>query len=144
MAYAGCDPTKVNEVVETMIENIARLQGKDEDVNTDWFDRSKKLITTNEALENETPAAQASMAALDELYGLGYKYHDQFEEKINKVPLDDVRRVAKARLRSCVVTISTPKPDLVQIKPGVRTYDKFPPVDLTPRGVQHDTGGAAK
>jgi len=43
-------------------------------------------------------------------------------------------------LRSCIVTISTPKPEVVNIKPGVRTYDSFPAVDLTPRGVQHDVG----
>jgi hypothetical protein len=38
------------------------------------------------------------------------------------------------------VTISTPDPDAVTIKPGVRTYNSFPTVDLTPRGVQHATG----
>src|SRR5205814_87885 len=27
LAYAGCDPTKVNEVIDLMLENIARLQG---------------------------------------------------------------------------------------------------------------------
>jgi hypothetical protein len=34
--------------------------------------------------------------------------------------------------------VSTPDPDSVKIKTGKRTYDSFPPVDLTPRGVQHD------
>ena len=36
------------------------------------------------------------------------------------------------------MTISTPRPELVKIQPGVRVYDKFPPVELTPKGVQHD------
>ena len=53
--------------------------------------------------------------------------------------LDDVRAISAKRLKSCVITVSTPNPDGVSIKPGVRTYDTFPPVDLTPRGVQHDT-----
>jgi hypothetical protein len=26
------------------------------------------------------------------------------------------------------------------VKTGTRTYSQFPPVDLTPRGVQFDTG----
>jgi predicted Zn-dependent peptidase len=89
-------------------------------------------------MENETPAEQAQTAALDELNGLGYDYHDSFAAKINAVKLDDVRSIAAKRLNACVITVSTPNPDGVRIKPGLRTYDSFPPVDLTPRGVQHD------
>jgi hypothetical protein len=81
---------------------------------------------------------------LDELYGLGYNYHDHFADRINAVTIDQVRNLAASRLTHCVVTISTPEPDKVTTKPGTRTYASFPKVDLTPRGVQHDTGGAAK
>jgi hypothetical protein len=42
-------------------------------------------------------------------------------------------------LHQCVVTVTTDKPELVKVKEGVRTYDTFAPVDLTPRGVQHDS-----
>ena len=92
-------------------------------------------------MENETPAAQAKQAALDELYGLGYDWHRKFADKIRAVKLPEVRDIARSQLRECVVTVSTPAPELVKVKAGVRHYDKFPPVDLTPRGVQHDTGG---
>jgi zinc protease len=141
LVYAGCDPRRVNEVVDIILENIARLQGTAEDMQAGWFDRSKQLVVTSDAMDNETPAEQATTAALDELYGLGYAYHDQFVPKINAVKLDDVRETSKARLSRCVVTVSTPAPELVQTKQGLRTYEKFPPVDLTPRGVQHDAGG---
>jgi len=141
IAYAGCEPSKVNEVVETMIENIARLQGSEQDVQLDWYERAKKLLMTNEALENETPGQQASINALDELFGMGYQFHDHFEERIKAVTLDQIRDLARTRLSSCVVTISTPMPDKVSVKKGLRTYESFPPVDLTPRGIQHDTGG---
>jgi hypothetical protein len=67
-----------------------------------------------------------------------YDYHDQFAQKINAVKLDEVRRVSKSRLTRCVVTVSTPAPDAVKIEKGERAYASFPPVDLTPRGVQHD------
>ena len=106
-----------------------------------WFQRSKQLITTSDALDNETPAAQASQAALDELYGMGYDYHQRFGEYINAVKLADVPAVARARLRDCVITVSTPRPDRVNKTTGKREYQSFPPVDLTPRGVQHDTRG---
>jgi len=138
LAYAGCDPSKVNEVVDLMLENIARLQGTAEDMDPGWFERSKQLAVTTDAMDNETPAEQATTAALDELYGMGYAYHDQFGKRINAVSIDQVRGVAKQRLVKCVVTVSTPAPELLTAKPETRTYRKFDPVDLTPKGVTHD------
>ncbi|HVT88294.1 MAG TPA: pitrilysin family protein [Tepidisphaeraceae bacterium] len=140
IVYAGCDPKNVNEVVDVILENIARCQGTDQDMQLEWFNRSKQLITTSDAMSNETPAEQASTAALDELYGLGYNYHDSYAQRINAVTIDQVRQVARAKLNECVITVSTPQPDLVNKKTGMRTYTSFPPVDLTPRGVQHDSG----
>jgi zinc protease len=140
ISTAGCDPSKVNEVVDLILVNIARLQGSPQDINTEWFGRSKQLITTFDALEHETPAAQASEAAVDELFGLGYAYHQQFADKINAVQLPQVKDLARSRLIECVVTISTPQPEVVKVKPGTRRYDNFPPVELTPKSVQHDVG----
>lgn len=121
-----------------MLENIARLQGTEADMQKSWFERSKELITTEEAMSNETASEQATVATLDELYGLGYDYHDKFAAKIEAVELPDVQSVARQRLRDCVVTVSTPAPEAVQVKTGTRQYTTFPPVDLTPRGVQHE------
>ena len=56
--FAGCAPSKVNEVVDEILLNIARLQGTSADMQEDWFNRSKLLINTADALDNETPAAQ--------------------------------------------------------------------------------------
>ena len=141
---AGCEASNVNETVNQILLNMARVQGSPADINEDWFNRSKEMITTADAMDHETPASQATTAALDELYGLGYNYHNEFQGKIRAVSLSDVQKLARTRLRACVVTISTPKPDVVNIKSGVRTYDAFPAVDLTPRGVQHDTGAGGK
>jgi zinc protease len=143
LAYAGCDPKNVNEVVDLMLLNIARLQGSPKDVQEDWFDRSKRLIVTQDALDHETPESQATNAAMDELYGLGYDAHEKFADEINAVSLDQVRSVARGALSQCVITISTPKPELVNVKTGQRTYPSFPPVELTSKGVQHDAGGGA-
>jgi zinc protease len=140
IAYAGCDPEKVNEVVDLILENMARLQGTPEDIQTDWFNRSKQLIITSDALENETPDAQATTAALDELYGLGYGWHAGFANRINAVTLDQVRQEARNGLGKCVVTICTPAPELVTEKAGDRAYSSFPHIDLTPKGVQHAIG----
>jgi zinc protease len=141
IVYAGCDPKNVNRVVEIILENMARLQGSARDLQVDWFERSKKLTITSDALENETPAAQATTAALDELFGLGYDYHARFADHIGRVRIPDVQGTAGRMLSQCVVTISTNAPEVVQVKEGERKYDSFPPVDLTPQGVQHDRAG---
>ncbi len=142
VVYAGCEPKVVNEVIDLILENVARLQGTAEDLQPEWFDRSKKLITTADAMDHETAAQQAQTAAIHELFGLGYDYHDKFADKIGGVKLSDVQAIARMKLRQCVVTVNTSEPDLVTVKEGERRYASFPPVDLTPRGVQHDVGGA--
>lgn len=143
-AYAGCDPKNVNKVVELALLNIARVEGSMKDVQEDWFKRAGELIVVADAMQWETPAAQAQLAAVDEVLGLGYAYHDQFADQIRKVTLGQVQRTARSRLKDCIVTISTPNPELVNIKPGVRTYTSFPPVDLAPKGVQHDVAATGK
>jgi zinc protease len=140
-AYAGCDPKNVDACIDQILLNIARLQGTDKDIDMAWFARAKNLITAVDAMDHETAAAQASEAALDELLGLGHDYHAAFAQRINRVTVDEVRAAARARLRKCVIAVSTSKPELVKAKTGIREYQSFPPVDLTPQGVQHDTGG---
>ena len=143
-AYAGTGPENVNRVVDLILENIARVEGTPKDVNMDWFKRSKELMVVADAMENETPNAQAEQAAVNEALGLGYDYHSQFADHVREVTLQQVQQMAHQRLRECIVTISTPKPELVNIKPGVRTYTSFPEVDLAPKGVQHDVSSGGK
>jgi zinc protease len=140
---AGCDPEKVNECVDLILLNVARLQGSEKDIQPDWFARAKQLIAAFDAISHETPAAQAEQAASDELFDLGYAFHADFLNRISSVYLTDVQTVARNRLRRCVVTVSTPRPELVKIPTGERKYESFPPVELTPKGVQHDAGGAS-
>lgn len=142
--YAGCSPDKVNQVVDLILLNIARLQGSDADIQLDWFDRARQLAITDEAMANETVAEQTATAALDELWHLGYNHHDQFGKKIDAVQLHEVRAMARERLRRCVITISTPAPELVKQTEGTRRYTSFPTVDLTPRGVTHDMPAGGK
>ncbi len=138
IVIGGCDPKNVNEVIDLALENIARLQGSANDIQPEWFDRAKKLITTYDAMSTETPAEQGERAALDELYGLGYDYHQKFDERINAVTLSGIQAIARQRLSKCVITVSTPRPQLVKQATGPRTYRSFPPLELTPRGPGHD------
>ena len=84
-------------------------------------------------------------AALDELDGLGFDFHNRFADRINGTTLPQVQAEARKYLSRCVVTISTPMPEIVKQSAGERKYASFSPVDLTSRGVTHDTGaGGAK
>lgn len=140
IAYAGCDPSKVNEVVDLMLENIARLQGTPQDRVPGWFARSQQLILTTEAMDNQTASDQAGTAALNELLGLGYDYRSKVPALIKATTDAQVQAISQLRLRDVVVTICTPDPDAVTLKTGVRKYRSFPPIELTPHGVQHDAG----
>ena len=91
----------MNEVVDLCLENIARLQGNENDINGTWYKRAKELIVVADAMEHETPAAQASSAALDEIYGLGYKWHDQFADKIKEVQMSRVQGLAGSASGMC-------------------------------------------
>ena len=142
-SYAVCDPKNVDQCLDQMLLNFARLQGSDQDIDTKWFDRAKHMIVSIDAMDNETAEKQASVAALDELYGLGYQYHDDFAKRIQAVTIDQMREAAKTRLRDCVIAVSTAEPELVKTKAGVREYKSFPKADLTPKGTQHDVGGGA-
>src|SRR5262249_33613360 len=44
LVFAGCDPDKVNEVIDLTLQNIARLQGTPADLNAEWFERSRQLM----------------------------------------------------------------------------------------------------
>jgi zinc protease len=139
--YAACDPRNVNKVTDAILLNMARLQGSASDIQEDWFARCKEMITTSEALATETPAAQASQAATEELFGLGFNYHAGFNDRINAVSIRQVQSLGVQKLSHCIVTICTPAPELVKEKEGERRYGSFPAIDLTPRGIKHDVGG---
>ena len=69
-------------------------------------------------LVTEKPADQASQAATDELFGVGYKYHQGFADRIDAVTLPQVQELARERLSRCVVTICTPAPEKVENQGG--------------------------
>jgi zinc protease len=144
VVYAGCEPQNVNEVIDVMIENIARLQGAPQDWNATWFQRSKDLVVVAEALETQTPAQQASQAAMDELYGMGLMWRKSFADNIRRVTPEEIRKIAQNRLSHCVVTVSTPRPDLVRATSGIRRFQRFAPVELTPRTTQHNSSGPGR
>ncbi|MFQ6048338.1 MAG: M16 family metallopeptidase, partial [Phycisphaerae bacterium] len=117
---AGCRPERVNQVVQIILEKMQ--QARDGRFSRQEFERAKELIIVCDALSRQSNEEQAAQACLDELYGLGYDFHDRHVERIQQVSLEQVRRVADKYLRNPVVCISTARPELVELPMEVRQY----------------------
>jgi zinc protease len=77
--------------------------------------RAVNAILTAEVLNNQSMSALAMQAALDELYGFGYDYHDSLAEKYRQVTPADVERVAGKYLSGgMVAVVVTPQPELLK------------------------------
>jgi zinc protease len=68
-----------------------------------------EMVTSLHAQENTTIAAQAKLAAIYELYGLGYDYDKTFDARIQAVKLEDVVRVANKYLGNHIITTLSPE-----------------------------------
>ena len=82
-----------------------------QDVADDELKSAKAYLKGTLKMGLNTPAALASMTALNELYGLGYNFHQGFDGRINAVGKEDIRHVAQKYLdiQKSAVVIVKPK-----------------------------------
>jgi len=104
--YAATTPDQVDRAVELILLQMERI--KSEDIADEEFERAKGICITMEKLSHESNDAQALRSALDELYGLGYDFYTEHEERIRAITEEDVRRVAGKYLRNYVLAITQP------------------------------------
>ena len=103
---AASSPAKMDKVVEIILKDIDRIRS--ETVTDAELEKAKTICITAEKLSRQTNADMALMAAVNELYGLGYDFSDQFAEKINAVTADDVLRVAQKYFTNYVMVRTEP------------------------------------
>ena len=107
MVYAACQPPQAEQVAATIcakLDEAAMYEPTQQEI-----DRAVNTILTGELLENQEVAAIALSAALDELYGLGYDFRQQMEQRYRQVTPADVKRVAERYLgHGYVVTVTSP------------------------------------
>ena len=79
-------------------------------VTEDELNAAKRELICAHKILMETNAANSFHTALDELYGLGYDNLYKFENEINKITKDDIKRVANKYLdlNSCAQVIIEP------------------------------------
>jgi zinc protease len=61
-------------------------------------------------IANQSNDTLGYMAALDELYGLGFDHHRQLEKEVEAVTLEDVRRVAAEYFQKQPYVLATVRP----------------------------------
>ena len=95
--YAATTGANRDKVKTIIAEELAKA--RDADFSPEEIERAKTMIISSEAIESQTNGAQASQAASDELFGLGFRNSANLERRINAVSTSDVRAAAQKYLR---------------------------------------------
>jgi zinc protease len=90
--YLGTDPVKLEAVKAALLDEIGKLAR--EGLTAEELARAKKKLIGQQQISNQSNDSLGYMSALDELYGLGFDYHEKLEAEVEAVTLEEVRRVA--------------------------------------------------
>jgi zinc protease len=90
--YLGTDPQKIEPVRAALLEEIAKLAS--EGLTEDELARAKKKLIGQQQIANQSNDSFGYMAALDELYGLGFDHYKTLERDVDSVTMESVREVA--------------------------------------------------
>lgn len=107
--YLGTDPKKVEAVTGELRDEIAAL-AKD-GLTEEELVRAKAKLLGGEAIRNQSNSALAATTAVDELMGEGFDAYTRRREEIEKISLDDTRRVASKYFQQpdgVVATVTPP------------------------------------
>jgi zinc protease len=90
--YLGTDPQKIEQVKTALLEEINKLAA--EGLTNEELTRAKKKLLGQQQIANQSNDSFGYMAALDELYGLGFAHYQTLERDVEAVTLEDVKRAA--------------------------------------------------
>ncbi|HSP44877.1 MAG TPA: pitrilysin family protein [Chthoniobacterales bacterium] len=90
--YLGTDPQKIEPVKAALLEEIGKLAS--EGLTEEELARAKKKLIGQQQIANQSNDSFGYMAALDELYGLGFAHYKTLEREVEAITPQDVRRVA--------------------------------------------------
>lgn len=91
--YLGTDPLKVDLVRAALTEEIAHLAAHG--LTEEELRRARKKLLGKQAIAHQSNASLAYSAALDELYGLGFLYHQKLAAEVEAITHAEVRAVAR-------------------------------------------------
>ncbi|MEY2519375.1 MAG: zinc protease [Verrucomicrobiota bacterium] len=90
--YVGTDPQKIEPVKTALLEEINRLAS--EGLTGQELARAKKKMIGQQQIANQSNDSFGYMAALDELYGLGFDHYKMLEREVEAITIEEVKRVA--------------------------------------------------
>jgi zinc protease len=106
--YLGTDPQKIEPVKTALLDEIHKLAA--EGLTKEELDRAKKKLLGQQQIANQSNDSFGYMAALDELYGLGFAYYKTVEREVEAVTLEDVKRVAVKYFQKQPYVLATVRP----------------------------------
>ena len=113
--YLGTDPAKVAAVTDELRDEVAQLE-KD-GLTQEELTRAKSKLIGAEAIRNQSNSAFGGACSVDELMGLGYDAYTRRKQEIEKISLDDIRRVTAKYLQSNARVEATVLPPAPNQKP---------------------------
>jgi zinc protease len=106
--YLGTDPQKIEPVKAALLEEIGKLAS--EGLTSEELQRAKKKLIGQQQIANQSNEAFGYMAALDEIYGLGFNHYKELEKNVNAVTIEDVKRIAKKYFQDQPYVLATVRP----------------------------------
>lgn len=101
-------PDTLQDVIRRIQSNLSKI-AKD-GIPKEEFELAKQKLIAAHSLRNVTPQSQAFQSAVDELLGLGYEHDRAYEDRINRVSIEDVRQFVKQNFQRAIIATSTPGP----------------------------------
>ncbi len=107
--YLGTDPEKLEPVKAALLDEIGKLATSG--LTNDELARAKKKLIGQQRIANQSNDSFGYMAALDELYELGFDHHQKLEDEIKLITPEDIKRVAaKYFQQPCIIATVRPSP----------------------------------
>ncbi|MFH1897503.1 MAG: pitrilysin family protein [Candidatus Desantisbacteria bacterium] len=95
--YIGTSKDKVDAALDGIKKEVGIIRA--EAVTDEELSRAKASLIGEHWQAMETNSAHGFDCSLNELYGLGYEEGDRYSDKINKVTIDDIKRIANKYLQ---------------------------------------------
>jgi len=94
--YIGCAPEKKTEAINGILTEFGKL--KEELVSEEELNRAKNSLIGNYEIELQNNLNVASHMFFDEVFNLEFGHWQRYAERIEKVSVEDIQRVAKKYL----------------------------------------------
>jgi zinc protease len=100
-------PDNESKVKEIILHEINKI--KSAGISKEELESAIESIVISKTISNESLQARSQQAAYDELYGLGYDFSQNDNNRIRSVTNEDVIRVANKYLTNYILTVTGPK-----------------------------------